>query len=165
MKINNKEEIKEILNMNIDDREKRNKIANLKNITTHAMRIIEVRDELELEIGQEWDNLNEPTSWADVNKVGAAFVPETDNDTRYILEVEEVKGYEVQYFEKGISDEEDDLAFDEVYEELMSLLGSDGSMKDESEILVPAETKMIITEISDERDETGYIYIKLEVQK
>ncbi len=160
MKINNRKELKEILETNISNEEKKNKIAELKNIKTHAMRVIEVDNELDLKVGQIWKD-EKATSWSDTNKEGSEFRVENSKEVQYLLEVEDVEGYEVQYFEKGISDEEDDLAFDEVYEEVMNLLGSDGDMGDEREVLVPADTKMKIVDMSDERDETGYIYIKL----
>jgi len=62
-------------------------------------------------------------------------------------------------------DEADEIAYeisnDEVYVELMDLLGSDGDMDNEAEILVPAETKFEIVEINDGREDTGYIEIIL----
>ncbi len=181
MKINNREELKEILNMSIDDKEKINLIAKLKNHKTHAMRMIEVDKELDLEIGQTWDNQGVATSWSDVEKEGSAFNAETTREVRYLLEVEEVEGYEVQYlgydnvfnelyYEQDLDeDEADEIAYnisnDEVYTAVMDLLGSDGDMDSEREILVPVETKMEIIEISDAREDEGYIYIKLEVIK
>lgn len=181
MKINNRKELKEILNMNISDSEKINLIANLKNHKTHAMRMIEVDEILDLEIGQVWDNQGSATSWSDMEKKGAAFNAETTREVRYLLEVDEVEGYEVQYlgydnifdelyYEQDLEeDEADEIAYnlsnDEVYKAVMDLLGSDGDMDSEREILVPAETKMKIIEISDAREDEGYIYIKLEVIK
>src|SRR5690606_7774585 len=109
---------------------------------------------------------------------GTAFMPETTRGITYVLEVEGVEGYKVQYFDydnlydklygEGMSESQADeiaskLSNDKVYQDLMFLLGSDGSMESERELLVPAETKMRIVEISDEREETGYIHVKLEV--
>lgn len=55
----------------------------------------------------------------------------------------------------------DKISSDEVYLELMKLLGSDGDMQNEAEILVPAETKMEIVEINDGREDVGYIEVIL----
>lgn len=166
MKFNNREEIREILEMNISDAEKKSLIANLKNYKTDVGRIIEVDHELAIREGQIWDNLNQATSWTDRNIDNVEFRPEGGGEIKYVLHVEDkVEGYQVQYFPKGETDELDELAFDEVYEELMDLLGSDGDMSDEAEILVPAETKFRIKEINDGREDIGHIEIILEEVK
>lgn len=181
MKFNNREENKEILSTNISDEEKKNAIANLKNCRTDAMRIIEVDEELDLKIGEIWNNKGKAESWTDINddNAGSAFIPETKGKITYLLEVKNVEGYKLQYFsydklfetfyydENMEEDAADELAHklsnDEVYVKLMELLGSDGDMENEREILVPSETKMRIVETSDERDETGYIHVSLEI--
>lgn len=166
MKFNNREEIKNILEMNVDSSEKKNLIANLKNCKTDIGRIISTDYELDIEEGQIWDNKGVATSWTDRNVDNVEFRPEGGGEIKYVLHVvSEVEGYQVQYFPKGETDELDELAFDEVYEELMHLLGSDGDMRNEAEILVPAETKFRIKEINDGREDIGYIEILLEEVK
>ena len=168
MKFKNKEEIKKILKMNITDEEKRNLIANLKNHKTDIARIIVVDYELDIEEGQIWDNLGMVTSWTDRNvKIKTTgFEPETKGEIEYILFIDgKAEGYQVQYFPKGETDELDDLAFDEVYEELMKLLDSDGNIYNEAEILIPAETKFQIMEINDDREDVGYIEVILKEVK
>ena len=59
----------------------------------------------------------------------------------------------------------DKISSDEIYLELMRLLGSDGDMQNEAEILVPAETKMEIVEINDGRKDVGYIEVILKEVK
>lgn len=177
MKFNNREEIKEILEMDIENKEKRNLIANIKNIETDLSRIIAVDFELEIEVGQEWSNLEKATSWADLNKDihNIGFRVENNNTIEYVLKVENVKGYEVQYFDfetlfdtlaENMDEEEaeelaEGLAEDKIYLELMDLLGADAEMRDEREILVPAETRMEIVEINDGREDLGYIEVML----
>lgn len=180
----NREEIKQILEMNITDAEKRNLIANLRNHKTNVARVITTNYELDIEEGQMWDNQGKATSWTDINDENAdrEFTPEASGKIEYILKVEgEVEGYKVQYlsherlfnefyYEQNMDEEEaDDLAYeisnDEVYQELMDLLGSDGDMASEAEILVPAETKLRIKEINDGREDVGYIEVVLEVVK
>ncbi|MGF7059300.1 hypothetical protein [Brassicibacter mesophilus] len=170
MKFKNREEIKNILEMNITDKEKKNLIANLKNIKTDIGRIICTNYELDIKEGQAWNNKGVATSWTDRNDDNSEFKPEASRDIKYLLHVEnEVAGYKVQYFnyddleELGLEEDEiDELLEDEVYNQTMSLLGSDADMKNEAEILVPAETKFKIKEISDAREDEGYIYILLE---
>lgn len=180
----NREQIKEILEMNISDEEKKNKIANIKNHKTDVARTIVVDEELNIRKGQAWDNLGVATSWTDRNIEidTTGFKPETDGEIEYILFVDgEVEGYQVQYLgydklfeelyhEKDMGeDEADELAYelsnDEVYVELMELLGSDGDMDNEAEILVPAETEFRIKEINDGREDVGYIEVILKEVK
>lgn len=170
MKFNNKEQIKEILEMDITNKEKRNLIANIKNITADLGRSIKVDEELKLEVGQEWNNLNQATSWTNRDKENEGFKTENDGEIEYILQFEngEIEGYEVQYLQfdelvdNGMDEgEAEELAEDEVYIELMDLLGSDADMKLEAEVLVPAETKFEIVEINDGREDIGYIEIIL----
>ena len=177
MKFNNKEEIKNILEMDITKKEKRNLIANIKNYKTDLARIIAVDEELKIEEGQMWDNFGIATSWADVNAEtnNVGFSCEMGGEIEYILKVEKIDGYKVQYFnyynifdklEPELGEDEahekaDAIANDEVYTELMDLLGSDGDMIDEAEVLVPAETKFEIVEINDGREDTGYIEVIL----
>lgn len=176
----NREDIKNILEMNISNQEKKNLIANLKNYKTLVGRAISVDLELNLEEGQIWDNKGFATSWSDRNdENGEAFNIETEREVNYILKVEgELKGYKVQYlsydnlfeeffYEKDMDETEaeelaDEISSDKVYEELMNLLGSDGDMKKEAEILIPAETKLQIKEINDGREDVGYIEVILE---
>lgn len=179
-KFNNKEQIKEILEMNTTDREKKNLVANIKNITTDLGRAIAVDQELELEIGQEWNNLGQATSWTDINKENSNFSIENNNSIEYVLRAENIEGYEVQYLEfetifdeleeDGMDEEEaeeiaENLSEDETYLELMDLLGSDADMKHEAEVLVPSATKFEIVEINDSRDDEGYIEVILKERK
>ena len=181
MKFRNKEKIKNILEMNIADGEKINLIANLKNHKTDIGRIILTDEELNLHEGQIWDNLGKATSWTDRNADNVEFRPESDGEIKYVLHVEGVEGYQVQYlsydnvfnelyYERDLEEEvadriADRIANDEVYLELMRLLGSDGDMQNEAEILVPAETKLEIVEINDGREDVGYIEIILKEVK
>ena len=181
MRFRNREEIKEILEMNISDNEKRNLIANLKNYKTDIGRIILVNEELEIEEGEIWSNLGKATSWTDRNADNVEFRPEGGGKIKYVLHVEGVEGYQVQYlsydnvfnelyYERDLEEEvadriADRIANDEVYLELMRLLGSDGDMQNEAEILVPAETKLEIVEINDGREDVGYIEIILKEAK
>lgn len=178
MKFKNREEIKEILNKNISDEEKKNLIGNLKNYKTLIGRIICMDHELEIEEGEMWNNKGVATSWTDRNTDNVEFRPEGGGEIKYVLHVEdEIEGYKVQYlgydrifeelyYDKDMDeDEADEIAYeisnDEVYVELMDLLGSDGDMDNEAEILVPAETKFEIVEINDGREDTGYIEVIL----
>lgn len=181
MKFKNREEIKEILEMNIADGEKINLIANLKNYKTDIGRIILTDEELNLHEGQIWDNLQQATSWTDRNADNVEFRPEGGGEIKYVLHVEGVEGYQVQYlsydnvfnelyYERDLEEEvadriAEEVSSDEIYLELMKLLGSDGDMDSEAEILVPAETKMEIVEINDGRDDVGYIEIILKEAK
>jgi hypothetical protein len=180
MKFKNREEIKQILDMNITDAEKRNLIANLKNYKTEVTRIIVTDYELNIKEGQIWDNQGKATSWMDANAENTRqFIPETDRSIMYVLIVDgEVEGYQVQYFSYDKlfeyfyydldmeEDQADELAYqlanDEVYLKLMELLGSDGDMENEAEILIPAETQFRIKEINDGREDVGYIEVILE---
>lgn len=170
MKFNNREEIKNILKMDISNKDKKNLIANLKNHKSNLGRTIKVNYELDIKEGQIWDNQGVATSWTDrsVEIANTGFRSETDGDIEYILFVDGVKGYQVQYFNYdsleslGLEDSEiDSLLEDEVYDELMDLLGSDGDMEDEAEVLVPAESKFEVVEINDGRDDIGYIEVML----
>lgn len=177
MKFKNREEIKNILEMSISDGEKKNLIANLKNHKTNLGRVISVNRELEIEEGQIWDNLQQATSWTDRNADNVEFRPEGGGEIKYVLYAEGVEGYQVQYLsfenlfnelyhEQDLDEETaeeiaDKISSDEVYLELMRLLGSDGDMQNEAEILVPAETKLEIVEINDGRDDVGYIEVIL----
>ena len=177
MRFRNREEIKEILEMNISDNEKRNLIANLKNYKTDIGRIILVDEELEIEEGQIWDNLGKATSWTDRNADNVEFRPEGGGKIKYVLHVEGVEGYQVQYLsfenlfnelyhEQDLDEDTaeeiaDKISSDEVYIELMRLLGSDGDMDSEAEVLVPSNTKLEIVEINDGRDDVGYIEVVL----
>lgn len=181
MKFRNKEKIKSILEMNIADGEKINLIANLKNYKTDIGRIILVDEELEIEEGQIWDNLGKATSWTDRNADNVEFRPEGGGKIKYVLHAEGVEGYQVQYlsydnvfnelyYERDLEEEvadriADEVSSDEIYLELMRLLGSDGDMQNEAEILVPAETKLEIVEINDGREDVGYIEIILKEVK
>src|SRR5690606_25734069 len=139
-KFKNREEIETILKKNISDEEKKNEIANIKNHKTDAVRIIQTDNELDIKEGQIWDNQGKATSWTDINDEhpGAAFMPETTRGITYVLEVEGVEGYKVQYFDydnlydklygEGMSESQADeiaskLSNDKVYQDLMFLLG------------------------------------------
>lgn len=181
MKFKNREEIKKILEMNIENAEKKKLIANLKNYKTDIGRIILVDEELEIEEGKIWDNLGKATSWTDRNASNVEFRPESGRKIKYVLYAEGVEGYQVQYlsydnifnklyYERDLEEEvadriADEVSNDEVYIELMRLLGSDGDMQNEAEILVPAETNFIIKEINDGRDDVGYIEVILKEVK
>lgn len=174
MKFNNREEIKEILEMDITNEEKRNLIANIKNIKADLGRVIRVDEELNIKVGDIWNNLNQATSWTNRDKENESFKTENDGEIEYILQFEngEIEGYEVQYLQfdelvdNGMDeDEAEELAEDEIYLELMDLLGSDAEMKLEAEVLVPAETKFEIVEINDGREDVGYIEIILKEVK
>lgn len=165
-----RENIKEILNMNISINEKRNLIANLRNHTTDLARIINTDELLDLNIGDTWDNRGKAASWTDMNVdvYNSGFQVELDRSIEYVLRVEDVAGYQLQYFnidslEELEIDEDliDEILDDEVYIALMDLLGSDGDMSDEAEVLVPAETKMEIVNIFDGREDEGYIEVRL----
>ena len=102
-------------------------------------------------------------------------------EIKYVLHAEGVEGYQVQYLsfenlfnelyhEQDLDEETaeeiaDKISSDEVYLELMRLLGSDGDMQNEAEILIPAETKFVIKEINDGRGDVGYIEIILKEVK
>lgn len=182
MKFNNREEIKEILEMNISEEEKKNLIAKLKNYKTEIGRILLTDDELDIKEGQNWDSGGMATSWTDRNTDNAEFRPEGGGEIKYVLHViGEIEGYQVQYlsydrifeelyYDNNVNeDEADEIAYeisnDEVYTELMYLLGSDADMESEAEILLPAETKLEIIEINDGRKDVGYIEVLLKEVK
>lgn len=175
MKFKNREEIKNILEMNIDKAEKRNLIANIKNIKTDLGRVITADRELEIEVGQEWNNLGKSTSWTNTKVYNENFKPELGGEIEYFLTVEDVEGYEVQYLNFDIlfdtlseemEEEEaealaEEISEDETYIELMNVLGSDADMTNEAEVLVPSETKFEIVAIEDNRRDMGYIEVIL----
>ena len=149
-------EIKEILNKNISDEEKKEMIAKLNNTTTDLARIIKTSELLDLEEDQIVDNLG--LSWTDQNDRNntQGFEVETNNNITYLFTVENASGYKVEYLE----DEED-----EVYQDLCFLLGTDVDCFRECEVLVNKETKFEIKNIYDERDEVGIITVELKVVK
>lgn len=172
MKFNHREEIKNILEMNIEDSEKKNLIAELKTTTTNVARTIATTDLLNVQEGQVIDNLG--NSWEDMNEENntEGFIMENDyGDIEYVFRAENVEGYKVQYFGYDYLvdildiDEEiaEDLEADEVYQELMYLLGSDGDMYKEAEILISNNQKFEILEINDGRKDEGYIEVILKV--
>lgn len=170
----NKEQIENILKMNITDKEKKNLIANIKNIKTDISRVIAVDRELDLKVGDIWDNQDKSTSWTDDNKDlhSVGFQIENHNEIVYLLVAENIEGYEVQYLDfelltdEGIDeDEAEEISEDETYLELMDLLGADADMRDEREILVPKETKFEIAKIYDGREDEGFIEIILKEVK
>ena len=95
-KMKNKQEIKAILEMEITDGEKRNLIANIKNVKADLGRLIRTDQELEIKVGQEWNNLNQATSWTNRDKENEGFKPENDGEIEYMLQFEngKVEGYE-----------------------------------------------------------------------
>lgn len=175
----NREEIKKILEMNIDNNEKKKLIANIRNCKAKIARIIATDYVLDIKEGEIWDNRAKATSWADRNRCTRTFEPELERKVIYVLKVEDlVEGYQVQYLsfdklyhqflDEGMTEEEaeeraEKIAEDEVYLKLMDLLGSDADMESEAEILVPAETVFRIKEINDGREDEGHIEVILEV--
>lgn len=165
----NRYEIKNILDMNISDAEKKELIAQLKNIKTNIGRSIMISEEevqyfLNLE-NTVIDNLG--LSWTDrEDDNNEGFTSETLNDVEIVFHANNVKGYKLQYFNEFLIEDEDllyELLEDEVYENLMDLLGSDNEMYKESEVLVSNDVCFKVIEVNDGREDVGFIEIKLEV--
>lgn len=176
----NKDEIRNILDMEISDDEKKEKIAKIRNVTADIGRVIWADELLDFTEGQIVEGLGR--SWSDRDDENMeSFVAENDyGDVEYIfhLKSDSVQGYKLQYFNyddvfdylyNELDMEEDkadelatEISEDETYIELMELLGSDGDMRSEAEILVPNSQKFKVDEILDGREDEGYITIILE---
>lgn len=173
-------EIKEILEMDLEEKDKLDKIAELKTTTTEAGRVISVREDEALEwldmegeivkgIGRHWTDANGD------NILSEDFNNETQRDMDVVFKVENVKGYKVQYFgERALcrvfeDDEEmynfiNEMEEDEVYQGVMDLIGTDADMSNEQEIIISNNTEFIVDYVSDSRDEEGHIIVNLLVK-
>lgn len=172
-----REEIKTILGMDIEDYDKLDKIAEVATTTTDATRVISVREDE----GLKWlDKIGERVTgigrhWADVNGdhlLSSAFENETQKEVEVVFFVNDVKGYKVQYFgEKAMGSlfEDEDAMYefidkmeeDEVYQEIMDLIGSDADMENEQEFIISNNTEFIVDNVYDARNEEGFIVVNL----
>ena len=164
-----REEIRQILEMNISDNEKIEKIAKLNTITTDINRIILIDnvEDLELEEGQTVNNLG--NSWADRNKNCEYMTTEGMGNIKVILAANNVSGYEVQYlnldylmYDLDLDEEEaEEIEFDEVYQELLELLGTDSDASQESEVLVSNDTRFKVSKIYGYDEDANSIEVEL----
>lgn len=151
-----REQIKQILELNLSEEQKIEKIANLNTIKTDINRVILIDDieDLELEEGQTVKNLG--NSWADSNKDCEYMAEDEMGNVEVVFTAEDVEAYEVQYldidhlmFDLDIEEEEaEEIALDEVYQDLLWLLGTDADASQEAEILVSNEKEFTVKEIS-----------------
>lgn len=172
--LKNRNEIKEILEMNISDNDKIDRIAKLGTTRTDIGRVILTDELLDWKEGQIITKVGR--HWADRNNNNISnigYQPDSGmGDIEYFISVENVKGYKVPYYneyyfqELGYDYDESidkaaEMEEDEVYRGLLDLIGSDPDMEDECEILISNDKKFKIDLICDERDETGYITVEL----
>ena len=162
-----REEIKNILEMEIADEDKINLLGSIVTIENADLGRVVTLVDSEVE---EWLNKEEGSTvtelgncWTDRDDENLGnFQPMNQHDEEIVFYVNGAKGYKVEYFTEYLENELDEE--DEVYEELMELLGSDGDMYEEAEVIVNNNTEYIIDYISDARDEEGYIIVNLLVK-
>lgn len=121
----------------------KNTIANKITGTYDLCRSISSNDDSLFTVGEEYNNNGKAESW--IGRDGS-FDPENDFGYLYVIYAKNVCGHAVDY------DNE---------EEVEELNAFDG----EGEVIVPAETKMIVTGISSEEDyeEMGYYEVTVQV--
>lgn len=183
-----REEIKEILKLEVSKEDKINALGNLKTTKTDVSRMMmlseeEVEEILKLEEGQEVSEIgNHFTDKNDENAVLSEFEALNDGIC-VVFEITDVEGYKLQYLdaerleeeffktmtedemeEKGIFELIDKSVEDEVYIELIDLLGSDARYYKECEVILDNNNVYEVEHISDERDELGQITVELNVR-
>lgn len=176
--LKNREEIKEILEMDISSEEKVDRIAKLGNTRTDIGRVIMAHDLLDWKEGDIITNVGQ--HWADRNdkKIGdIGYQPDSGlGDIEYFVFAYDVEGYKIPYYDESYFldlgydyDEAEEMAEraeeDEVYIGLLNLIGSGPNMANECEILIPNDKKFRIDSIYDERDEVGNITVELKAVK
>lgn len=123
----------------------RNELANQVNYKGNICRTLAFAWEQDYKIGDLYDNKGRAESWQ-CEDSAQSFIPENNNKVRYVIYCNNVPCHKVNYKNKN----EVDLL--EAY-------------KGEGEVLVPAETRMRIVDVSTEEDfrEMGYYEINLEL--
>jgi len=123
----------------------RNELANQINYTGNICRTLAFDWKQDFKEGDIWDNKGRAESWQ-CEDSAQSFIPENNNKVRYVLYCENVPCHKVDYRNKN------EVEFLEAVE-------------GEGEVLVPAETKMRIVDISTDDDykEMGYYEVHLEL--
>lgn len=156
-----KEQLKEILAMELSDNEKKDLIGELETTKTDVARQIlvseyEAEEFLELEEGEIIEDLGR--HFADRNDKNISNMGYTPSrhlgNVQVMFYIYNVKGYKLQYLE--------DLE-DETYLAVMDLFGSGAEMQNECEIILSNNNKYEVYYICDERDEVGCITIELDL--
>lgn len=169
-----RKEVKGILEMDIEDNEKIDRIAELKTDKTDIARVVLANELLDWEegkiitgVGRHWADRN------DENIGNIGYQPDSGmGDIEYMIFAYNVEGYKIPYFneyyfqELGYDHDEAidkaaEMEEDEVYRRLLDLVGSEPDMQDECEILISNKRKFEIDFICDERDEVGSITVEL----
>ena len=122
----------------------KNEIARDVNITANTTRIVSFSSKYNFEVGEIYDNRGKAESWS----LGGKFDIETSRKYVYLLKCQNVPCHKVDY--TNVS-------------ECETLGASD--CKSEDEVLVPAETKMVITSAARDGDfeEMGYYEVEMEL--
>lgn len=125
----------------------KNELANQINHTINIVRTISVNWELDIIEGQLYDNQGKAESWSD-DSCTKSFENECSNQIKYVFYCSNVPCHKVDYTNKKECE----------------ILNAD-NCESEGEVLVPAETKMVITYVSSEEDykEMGYYVVELEL--
>jgi hypothetical protein len=121
----------------------KNDIANQINHKTDIARTITTDWEMDFVVGQMYDNRGKAESWQDSKSARSSYEPEIKREYTYVLYCKNVDCHAVDYD----NDKEVDIL---------------NAYESESEVLVPAETKMKITYVSEDAD-MGYYVVELEV--
>jgi len=125
----------------------KNELAQQINCTTDITRVLAFNCEYGFEEGEIYDNRGKAESWSDDSNT-QQFNPETSKKYIYVLKCENVGCHKVDYANI----------------EECEILGAE-DCKSEGEVLVSADTKMIVTYVSNEGDfeEMGYYTVELEI--
>ena len=167
-------ELKGILEMNISDEDKMDRIAELGTPKTDIARVILSDELLAWEEGQIIEKVGR--HWADRNDENISNIGyQADSgmgEIEYMVFAEDITGYKIPYYnetyfeELGYDydeaiDKAEEMGEDEVYRALLDLVGSEADMQDECEILISNNKKFEVDLICDERDEVGSITVEL----
>ena len=126
----------------------KNEIANNINAVKDLARIIKTNWEMDFTEGEIYNNQGKAESWSDRSNSGQAFVPESTGTITYVLYCDQVPCHAVDYNNAKECE----------------IIGAT-DCEDEAECIVPIDTKMRITYVSDEYDykEMGYYVVEMEI--
>ena len=121
----------------------KNEIANKITGTYDLCRSVSSSDDRLFTVGEEYNNNGKTESWTGRD---GSFDPENNFGYLYVIYAKNVQGHEVDY------DNEEEVAALDAFDS-------------EGEVLVPAETKLIVTRISSDEDyeEQGYYEVNVQV--
>ena len=122
-------------------------IAKEINYEGKAVRTIQVRNKLDIKVGDEYKFYKEVESWQGINCT-SNFLVESEDVFEYVFEIENIKGHEVDYEN----------------EEECVVLDAEGC-ESEGEVLITNDNRMRIKYISTDEDykEMGYYSVELEL--